>query len=123
MALTDLLVAIPGGRGVGFDPAPVRRPVDTLELGVTLVGAAAGQGRFRVLVRPDPDEKGERWRPLPGVGGWMPLEVSAHGPEVVRVRAPLRRLGRGRYRLQIVVVDASGSTVRQDVGFEVDESS
>jgi len=123
LGLTDLLAAIPGGRGGGFDPAPVRRQADTLELRATLVGAAAGRGRFRLLVRADPDRKQERWRPLPGFGEWVPLEVMGRGPEGLSVRVPLRRLGRGRYRLQIVVVDGSGSTVRQEIGFEVDETS
>jgi GWxTD domain-containing protein len=127
LALYDLLVAgddpptgwTPDGQPpVGVDPDAEFVRSDTLVLYSSLAGLrSAGRGRARVLVRPvtGPDDNEPRWKGFPGRSGWMDLalEPDEAGVAPVRLELPLRRLDRGAWDLELVVVDGAGRTARQ----------
>lgn len=127
LVLTDLLAVAEGSESEGgwaIDPAPVLERTDTLTLSAMVVGGTPGRARLRVLVRTAPAEgSDERWRPLPGASDWIPTDVVANGATPVRLLLPMRRLTRGGYELQVVIVDAVGATAWQYARFEVDDGS
>jgi GWxTD domain-containing protein len=136
LELSDLAVAgsdppvawpVTGGAAegrVGFDPGLVFERTDTLAVFAEVSGARGrSAGRARALIRPvgGPTDRETRWRGFPGSSDWVGVAVKGSGRASVRLALPLRRLERGAYELELVVVDGSGATARQRSRFEVED--